>query len=1122
MRHLAATAWLAFVVPALAGLPVDQPPPPAAPRELSRADVARSAELYAKAVALGREGKFAEARGPIREIADIRARVLGEGHFETADARRELETLAKLAALPEAGREEYRTTYVLSDRLNELSKQNRFDEAREPARQILDVYRRLLGPDASLVAVAAHRYGQVLYQAERFSEAETQFREALRVVRAVAGEDHPSVAAASGELAATLERLGQFAESRRLHETALAITSRLRGKNHPATAVSANNLACFLDRQALYADAEVYYRRAVSALRSRDDEAAKLATAYGNLALNLQHRGRYAEAEAVYRESLTLRVKLDGEDHPDTGQVYMNLATNSEARGDVAAAEPLLRKALANFRKAFGDNSPRTARVMSNLAANLDKQAKYAEAERLLREALQVVQRAPQLQARDVAVLSNNLASCLEGQEKYAEAGELCAKALAILREHLGPDHPDVAAALNNVAVNYHNQGKHPEAERSLREALEITRRRQGEGHADTAVARVNLAVNLHDQGKYDEAEGLFREALEAQRQSLGEGHPSTSWTYRNLALCGCARGEYARVAALTTAAAASFETARRRIGFGGLERAGRSADISPLPALAAAAARGGQPEVAWKLYEQDLARGLLDDLSARPLANADRSRERQILARLDDLDRRSPSPAAGSDELRRLREDARAEFVRFQADVAARYGVAAGEVYELARIQEHLPEDAALVAWLDLPHPGQARRADPGGDHWGCVVRRRGAPAWVRLRGSGADGAWTDDDARLTARARRAFAGRPTDGPGAWREVARRLAAQRLTPLEEHLKARPDLPAVQHLIVLPNSKMAGIPLEALTDRFTVSYAPSGTMFAWLIERSAGRAAPTSNLLALGDPVFQAPADAQAAGGKPPARDPGRREAFARLPGTRQEVLGVARVFSETRLLMGAQASEQSLERMAASGDLRAYRFLHFATHGVLDDGDPLRSALILAPEQVGDRIGRVLDGRDLPDGRLTAERILRRWKLDADLVTLSACETGVGKFSGGEGYVGFSQALFVAGARGLVLSLWQVEDAATALLMTRFYENLLGTPEGTVKPMSKALALAEAKRWLRGLGPDDVRELTKDLSKRGTRGRVERRPAGAPASTARTYEHPYYWAGFILIGDPR
>src|SRR5260370_28156698 len=106
----------------------------------------------------------------------------------------------------------------------------------------------------------------------------------------------------------------------------------------------------------------------------------------------------------------------------------------------------------------------------------------------------------------------------------------------------------------------------------------------------------------------------------------------------------------------------------------------------------------------------------------------------------------------------------------------------------------------------------------------------------------------------------------------------------------------------------------------------------------------------------------------------------------------------------------------------------------------------------------------------------------MQRWKLDAELVTLSACETGLGEGVGGEGYLGFAQALFAAGARSVVLSLWPVDDPSTALLMTRFYQNLLGKRLNLVKPLSKAEALREAKQWLRELPVHEVDKLRRQL----------------------------------------
>jgi CHAT domain-containing protein len=161
-----------------------------------------------------------------------------------------------------------------------------------------------------------------------------------------------------------------------------------------------------------------------------------------------------------------------------------------------------------------------------------------------------------------------------------------------------------------------------------------------------------------------------------------------------------------------------------------------------------------------------------------------------------------------------------------------------------------------------------------------------------------------------------------------------------------------------------------------------------------------------------------------------------------------------------------------------------------------------------------------VLAGKKAYDGRLTADQILQSWKLDADLVTFSACQTGLGRQGGGDGYIGFAQALFLAGARSLVLSLWEVDDRATALLMVRFYQNLLGKREGLAKPLPKAEALAEAKRWLRGLPREEAERLVKALP---AASRVDKaRDPGPPvAAAARPFEHPYYWSAFILIGDP-
>jgi CHAT domain-containing protein len=153
-------------------------------------------------------------------------------------------------------------------------------------------------------------------------------------------------------------------------------------------------------------------------------------------------------------------------------------------------------------------------------------------------------------------------------------------------------------------------------------------------------------------------------------------------------------------------------------------------------------------------------------------------------------------------------------------------------------------------------------------------------------------------------------------------------------------------------------------------------------------------------------------------------------------------------------------------------------------------------------------------------------ETILREWQLDADLVVLSACETGLGTQASGDGLLGFAQAFLAKGARSVVLSRWKVDDAATALLMVRFYENLLGSRKGT-KPLGRADALDEAKRWLRALPRAEAGALAAALTGGELRGTVAplRRPEKGKSPRLpegdRPFAHPCHWAAFVLVGDP-
>src|SRR5262249_49408613 len=153
-----------------------------------------------------------------------------------------------------------------------------------------------------------------------------------------------------------------------------------------------------------------------------------------------------------------------------------------------------------------------------------------------------------------------------------------------------------------------------------------------------------------------------------------------------------------------------------------------------------------------------------------------------------------------------------------------------------------------------------------------------------------------------------------------------------------------------------------------------------------------------------------------------------------------REVEAIARLFKSddrpVRALLETDASEPELDRITASGELGHFSFIHLATHGVIDEAIPQRSAVILTQTGLPDPLDQVLNHKPVSDGRLLVREIQRTWDLKAELVTLSACDTALGREAGGEGFVGFTQALLMSGARSVCLSLWKVDDKATSLLM--------------------------------------------------------------------------------------
>lgn len=278
-----------------------------------------------------------------------------------------------------------------------------------------------------------------------------------------------------------------------------------------------------------------------------------------------------------------------------------------------------------------------------------------------------------------------------------------------------------------------------------------------------------------------------------------------------------------------------------------------------------------------------------------------------------------------------------------------------------------------------------------------------------------------------------------------------------------------PEIPkSITQLLIIPDGILGTIPFEALVNpsssgenyrdltyllaEYGVSYDYSATLFLERMRPDSQSKEQESNRNIL----LMAPVDFD------------RSTGLGSLKGTESELMEIQYLFEGNKGLASTRLYSEATEDFLKGADLSQFRYLHFATHGVVHESKPELSRIFLTPENE-------------EDGSLYSGEIYNL-KINADLVTLSACETGLGKVAKGEGIVGLSRALLYAGAKNLIVSLWPVADESTSELMIEFYQQHLFS----VFSMHFAGALRESKLKM---------------------------------MRSEKYQRPYFWAPFILVG---
>lgn len=448
-----------------------------------------------------------------------------------------------------------------------------------------------------------------------------------------------------------------------------------------------------------------------------------------------------------------------------------------------------------------------------------------------------------------------------------------------------------------------------------------------------------------------------------------------------------------------------------------------------------------------WKGY---LVTTLVDDrerLGAASGPNPDLVETQRLLANVrGDLGtwvaRRSGVPTlewrAGIDRLTQRKEELERDLAMQLPRLAGREDLLRGSPAQ--RLAEELAPDEA---WVDVYRYGSLS----GGEAYGAFVLRGGAA--VRYVDLGPAPAVD----RAAGRWREAVL-RGSDADGEWAEVRARLWGPLAEPLD----------GVLRVWMGSDGALARLPLSLLPEGADTRVAGVGSIRELLRLRADTAAVPATSLLVVGDPDFGVPGS-----GAP---------AFAPLPGTAVEAKAIADLGRRAGL------SVETMEKGGATEDavlsaLPHYSVVHLATHGFFAAGEAgvgsLRSSVVMARASTtggADRnplveSGLALAGANLPGvsgaGTLTAEELLGQDLSGVRLVVLSACETGRGAEVTGQGVLGLQTSFLASGARTMLMSLWKVPDASTAMLMERFYQGLLQEKRSPADALVRAQAAVRA-----------------------------------------------------------
>ncbi|MEO0896430.1 MAG: CHAT domain-containing tetratricopeptide repeat protein [Bacteroidota bacterium] len=954
--------------------------------------------------------------------------------------------------------------------------------------------------DSANLIMAHFNLGNIRQWRDEFEQAKEQLQQTIDLRSQYRGEDaYISLADIYTHLAIVDRFQGDYRLSEEKHLKALSLRTAAQEDFHPSQALTYYQLGKTYEALGRYQEAIALHKKSISIFQQHFGPLCPgLAYAYRMKANVHRYLGEYKTAIHNFNRALTIGAKTLGENHPRLASTYNNLGIVYYITGDFD-------QALAYYQRAFdiqlikhGEQSSFVASGYQNLGNVYRNQAKYAKSLECYQKSLAIQLAIRGRIHRYVSYLYRSMGAVYSQMGEFEKALEYDKQALEIALAVFGHKHPSVAGSYHDLAADYTKLGRHRKAVEWHLRALEIRKEVLPSGHYLIANSYLTLSHAHIAWGRYDEAKKYNEQAINLLHYDLKRPTDFSQVPRLDLMKYALNDLETFRIRRWETTQGkpqldSLRELYRYRVAFEdhvqseyilGATRefyAGQSLQVYERALLNLG--RYLPSEVGddmFRLAEFAKGRQLTERLQEAPLIDAfgidDDIRKEEETLRIsiakyqkalfeEKFNSRSPN-----DSLSRLYQDSllnlqrrqrlfldqlRSEqpeyyLLRYRQNVIGLDEVAAnllGQTHDA--LVEYFVGDQTIYTWVVLA------------DTFHILSTKRDFPleAWIRdLRCA----LLSEQDVSLSC---------SSDYP----LIAHQLY-QKLFASVDSL-----LPSQASVLLVPDGLLGYLPFEALlTHHFPesrasyayllrdhpISYAYSSTLQSEM-QRKTHQQPPSRTLLAIA-PTFEGDGnDSKDMLGSRNIDTADRRNLLAALTYNVPEAQLAADKFGGD-VLTGEYATEAAFVDRASD-----YRILHLSTHGKANDqaGD----YSFLAFHHIED------DSLEIENEWLYNSEIYNL-KLNADLVVLSACETGIGELQRGEGIISLARGFSYAGAKSLVTSLWNVNDRSSMELMKSFYGYLA---EG----MPKHIALRQAKLDYLDTHPDYL-------------------------------QSPYYWAGFIPIGD--